>query len=81
MQSARETFPKEFFIRIDNNENFLGRLILNKARDNYNLEIDIVSNESKKIYQHVDILYNQMDAEEAIELGVQKLAEFLKKPE
>ena len=45
----------------------------------FNAEIDIVQKESKKIWLHVGYLFKMNSQEEAIELSVQKIANFLKK--
>jgi len=72
-------FPKEYFIPLTNNENPLGRIIINKIHDKYCTEIDIVQIESKKIFHHVQQLFNFPEEQEALDQSVQKLAQFLKK--
>lgn len=72
-------FPIEHYVPLEGNENLLGRLILNKAHDGMTMEIDIVLKEGRKIFCAVDRLYRLEDEDEAVHLGVQKLAEFLNK--
>lgn len=74
----REEFPKEYFLKIENDEFREGRITLNKLSQNYSVEIDIVQTESRKIWKHVDVIYNQTEMDEAIDAGVQRLANFLK---
>jgi hypothetical protein len=42
------------------------------------MEIDIVQKESRKIFRSVGRLYHLSDDDEALHLGIQKLAEFLR---
>lgn len=74
-----EEYPQDYFVKIENEEHHLGRITINRAKL-FNVEIDIVQKESKKIFHHVDMLYNIEDKTEAIDSGVQVLAKFLKKP-
>ncbi|RLA61974.1 MAG: hypothetical protein DRQ88_00695 [Epsilonproteobacteria bacterium] len=74
-----EEYPQDYFVKIENEEHHLGRITINRA-SHFNVEIDIVQKESKKIFQHVDMLFNIEDKTEAIDSGVQVLAKFLKKP-
>jgi hypothetical protein len=73
-------YPVEHFVPLEGegNEYLLGRLTLNKAHDGLSMEIDIVQKEGRKIYYSVDRLYRIDSDDEAIDLGVQKLADFLK---
>ena len=74
-----EEYPQDYFLKIDNEPNFVGRITLNK-RDTelYDIEVDVVHKESKKIYHHVVNLYGLRDRNEAIDSGVFRLAKFLK---
>ncbi|TDJ05406.1 MAG: hypothetical protein E2O68_06425 [Deltaproteobacteria bacterium] len=74
-----EEYPQDYFVKIENEEHHIGRITLNKAK-HFNVEIDIVQKESKKIFRHVDMLFDIKDRVEAIDSGVQVLANFLKKP-
>lgn len=73
-------YPVEHFVPLEGegNEYLLGRLTLNKAHDGLSMEIDIVQKEGRKIYYSVDRLYQIDGDDEAIHLGIQKLADFLK---
>ena len=75
---VREEFPQEHFIEIENEPDFLGRITVNKLQSQYSSEIDIVVNESRKIYRHVKMLYNVTDYKDIIDLSVQELARFLR---
>ena len=71
-------YPKELFIELRGEQDFVGRLTVNKFSKNYGVEIDVVHRESKKIFRHVDILYGQISEEEATKNGLQRFADFLK---
>ncbi len=74
-----EEYPQDYFLKIDNEPNFVGRITLNKRdTDLYDIEVDVVHKESKKIYHHVVNLYGLRDRNEAIDSGVFRLAKFLK---
>lgn len=75
----KEEYPLEFFIKLEGNENFLGRLTVNIAKDGHFCEVDIVQAESRKIFHHVKNLYGLPDQFEAIESGRRTLAMFLQK--
>lgn len=71
-------FPAEYFIKLDGQDYLLGRLSINKMNDSYWVEIDIVTKDSKKIYAHVDNLYNTTDLDEAVNRSVEILAKYVK---
>lgn len=71
-------FPKEHFIEIVNEPDFLGRITINKIREKFNSEIDIVQSESRKIFKHVTIIYNKDEYQDALDSSVQLLAKFLR---
>lgn len=73
-------FPAEFFIQLEGQDYLLGRLMINKMKSSYWVEIDIVQKESKKIWAHVDDLYDINELDEAIDRSVQRLSDFVKKP-
>ena len=79
MQMDKDIFPKEYFIKISEDEFRVGRITVNKNSRGYTSEIDIVQKESMKIWQHVDFLQNMDDEHDAVELSVQRLTFFLKK--
>ena len=74
-----EEYPQDYFLKIDNEPNFVGRITLNKRDiDLFDVEVDVVHKESKKIFHHVEILYGISDKNEAINSAIFKLAKFLK---
>ena len=74
-------FPQEKYIDLDNNPYLLGRVTIYHVKDDYHAEVDIIHKESHKIFKHVDIVYHQYSAEEALIVGVQRLRLFLDKIE
>lgn len=70
-------FPKEKYIDLENNPYLLGRITIHMVKENYHAEVDIIHKESHKIFKHVDIVYHQYTAEEALITGVQRLRKFL----
>ena len=71
-------FPQDFFIEIENNDHLLGRITVNQFKTRFNTEISIIMRESKKIYSHVDSLYDLEDPKEAIDQSVLRLSEYLR---
>ena len=71
-------FPTEYFIKLEGQDFLLGRLSINKMNNSYWVEIDIVTKDSKKIYAHVDNLYNTVDLDEAVNRSVEILAKYVK---
>jgi len=74
--------PQEFFLKIENYDHLLGRILIHSSQESgfgleFNAEIDIVQKESKKIWVHVGYLFKLSSQEEAIELSVQKISNFL----
>lgn len=74
-------FPTEKYIELENNPYLLGRISIHVVREAYHAEVDIIHKESHKIFKHVDIVYHQLSAEEALIVGVQRLRRFLEKVE
>lgn len=70
-------FPVERYIELENNPYLMGRITINQIKDHFNAEVDIIHKESHKIFKHVDMVYNQFSAEEALIVGVQKLKDFI----
>ncbi len=70
-------YPQDFFVNIDNDQHRLGRITLNLHSDGYVVEIDIVQKESRKIWHHVDTLYKLEQADDALQIAVQRLSQFL----
>lgn len=71
------SYPVEKYIELENNPYLLGRITVNQVKDDYHAEVDIIHKESHKIFKHVDIVYRQYSAEEALIVGVQRLRQFL----
>ncbi|MCR9203939.1 MAG: hypothetical protein NXH75_05150 [Halobacteriovoraceae bacterium] len=74
----KNDYPSEHFVPLDGEPYLIGRLILNKVHNGLSVEIDIVQKEGLKIFKSIDRLYGIESDHEAIDLGVQKLSEFLK---
>ncbi len=70
-------FPIEKYIDLENNPYLVGRISVHNVKQSFYVEVDIIHRESHKIFKHIEILYNQNSAEEAIITGVQKLRQFL----
>lgn len=70
-------FPVEKYIDLENNPYLLGRITIHQVREEYHAEVDIIHKESHKIFKHIDIIYHQLSAEEALITGVQRLRRFL----
>ena len=70
-------YPQEKYIELENNPYLMGRISIHHVKESFNAEVDIINKESHKIFKHVDIIYNQYTAEEALILGVQRLRQFL----
>jgi hypothetical protein len=73
--------PFEKYIDLENNPYLLGRITVHHVKESYHAEVDIIHKESHKIFKHVDIVYNQHSAEEAVITGVQRLRRFLEEVE
>jgi len=74
----KEEYPEDLYIKLNGEENFLGRITVNKQGKFFSAEIDIVLKESKKIFKHVDILYKYNDKDEVIHWAIQRLSDFLR---
>ncbi|HXH31010.1 MAG TPA: hypothetical protein VNJ01_09380 [Bacteriovoracaceae bacterium] len=75
------SFPQEKYIDLENNPYLIGRISVNQVKDAFHAEVDIIHRESHKIFKHVEIVYNQQSAEEALITGVQRLRQFLERLE
>jgi len=71
------SYPVEKYIDLENNPYLLGRITIHQVKEDYHAEVDIIHRESHKIFKHVDIVYRQYSAEEALITGVQRLRQFL----
>ncbi len=74
-------FPTEKYIDLENNPYLLGRITIHVVGESYHAEVDIIHKESHKIFKHIDIVYHQLTAEEALIVGVQRLRRYLDKVE
>ena len=74
-------YPIEKYIDLENNPYLLGRITVHQVKDEYHAEVDIIHKESHKIFKHVDIVYQQHTAEEAVIVGVQRLRNYLESVE
>ena len=79
MQMNKDIYPKEFFVKLSEEEFRIGRITVNKNSRGFTAEVDIVQKETMKIWQHIEFLQHYEDEHEAMEMGVQKLSFFLKK--
>lgn len=70
-------YPQEKYIELENNPYLLGRITLHQVKEQFHAEVDIINKESHKIFKHIDIIYHQLTAEEALIVGVQRLRKFL----
>lgn len=75
---SKKEYPSEHFVPLEGEPYLVGRLTLNKVHNGLSVEIDIVQKEGLKIFRSVDRLYGIDSDDEALDLGVQKLSEFLK---
>lgn len=70
-------YPVERYIDLENNPYLLGRVVVHHVKNDYHAEVDIIHRESHKIFKHIDIIYQQQSAEEALISGIQRLRKFL----
>jgi hypothetical protein len=71
-------FPQEYLFPIEGQEAFLGRIIIERLSQSYTAEISIVTGESKKIYKHINTLFNYTDPRELFEVSLHGLASYLR---
>ncbi len=78
MKKIDETFPKELLIELKGlSPELVGRIIVSRNANLFDVEVDIVQSESGKIFNHVTILYKQDDDRDAINMGVRHLQSYL----
>lgn len=78
MIERNKLFPEEHIIELKGISPFLvGRIVITQGDKGYDAEIDIIQTESGKIYNHVEIIYGEIDSREAFNLGLYKLKQFL----
>ena len=71
-------YPKDFFVRLENDEYREGRISVNKLNSEFMAEIDIVQKESRKIWQHVKSIYSCPTEHDALEDASYLLGKYLK---
>lgn len=75
-------YPIDYFVPLTGHEHLLGRLCLNQHHRQgiiyYRVEIDIVAKESKKIWCHLTQTVETGDEDEAIEMAMQRLSDFVR---
>ncbi len=80
-----EEYPLEYFVPLNGNQFLLGKITLSPMKkgmqDYYHMEIDLVLTESKKIYRHIGIFDCRESKDEAIDLAIQRLSEFVRSKE
>ncbi len=72
-------FPREVLVPLESHPHLLGRLTLNLVHDGVSVEIEIVQKEGRKIWALVDRLYQIESDDEAMDLAVQRLSDYLEK--
>lgn len=78
--TMQKTFPQEHYIELKGLSPYIvGRVTINQEVNCYHAEVDLVLQESGKIYQHVTMLYDQEDARETLDLAVHYLKKYLDK--
>ena len=72
-------FPREVLVPLDSHPHLLGRLTLNLVHDGVSVEIEIVQKEGRKIWAMVDRMYGIDSDDEAMDLAVQRLSDYLER--
>lgn len=76
--SIPKEYPAEYWVELAQLPHLLGRLTVIKIGQQFNVELDLVLKESRKIFRHLDILYNLPAFDEALDLGYQQMAKKLR---
>lgn len=80
---SQKEYPREYFVPLTGHEFLLGRItlapILKEGRRFFHGDLDIVQKESKKIFSHIGVYTLSENEDEAIDLAMQKLSDFLRK--
>ena len=77
MQLSKE-FPQDFLIELKGlSPDFVGRITVHRHDESFMAEVDIVQNESGKIYARVKDQYEGDDARELVDLGVHYLRKYM----
>ncbi|MBG59155.1 MAG: hypothetical protein CME67_05065 [Halobacteriovoraceae bacterium] len=78
INNIKDDYPKEKFVELKGlSPELVGRISVNKVRDQFDAEVDIVLSESGKIYKHIEILYKLDDEREALNMGIHRLKKYL----
>ncbi len=78
INNQKEEYPKEEYVELRGlSPELVGRISVNKNRELFEAEVDIVLSESGKIYKHIDIVYKLEDEREALTMGVHRLKKYL----
>ncbi|MBL7663844.1 MAG: hypothetical protein JNM93_01835 [Bacteriovoracaceae bacterium] len=75
----KEEYPQEHYLPLENNPHYLGRVVINKLKKSFFVEVDIIHQESHKIFHHVDSIFDLDEEQDALFTAVQSLANFLQK--
>lgn len=70
-------YPTEHFIPLNGEPFMVGRITINKVHNGLSVEIDILQKENRKIFKAVGRLYGIDNEHEALDLGIQKLSDYL----
>jgi hypothetical protein len=71
-------YPKDYFVRLEDDEFREGRISVNKSGTEYMAEIDIVQKESRKIWRHVKSIYSRPTEHDALEDASYLLGKYLR---
>ncbi len=71
-------YPTEHYIKLENEPYYMGRITLYQVGNQLHSDIDIVHQESQKIFYHVGRLSQNYQENDLLQASVQKLSFFLK---
>lgn len=71
-------YPKELFFPIENTDHLIARITLNIDRGSYYAEVDLLLNESRKIFHHVGEFYGFSDEDECLKTALDKTSLYFK---
>lgn len=79
MNQYKVEFPFELFIPIQDQEEYLARVVImcNQEMTKFNADLDVVYSESKKIFKHIGRLYDLPSFNDARDNAVSTLAKAL----
>jgi hypothetical protein len=72
-----DQFPVEKYIEMENEPYFLGRVTVNKYKETYHIELDIIHKETHKIYKHLGRHYGFHELNDALESGYQEMVKLI----